>query len=80
MVASAVPWRGPQVQGVIAEYERAKVAERYRRGKLHRAHAGEVFFSKVPYGYRRVGPVPGRPARMEIYEPEAEIVRWIFRA
>ena len=23
-----------QVQGVIAEYERAKIAERYRRGKL----------------------------------------------
>ena len=42
-----------QVQGVIAEYERAKIAERYRRGKLHRARAGEVFFWKVPYGYRR---------------------------
>ncbi|MGZ6638343.1 MAG: recombinase family protein [Solirubrobacteraceae bacterium] len=69
-----------QVQGVIAEYERAKIAERYRRGKLHRARAGEVFFWKVPYGYRRVGPAPGRPAHMEIYEPEAEIVRWIFRA
>ncbi|HEX5925947.1 MAG TPA: recombinase family protein, partial [Baekduia sp.] len=41
-----------QVQGVIAEYERAKIAERYRRGKLHRARAGEVFFWKVPYGYR----------------------------
>ena len=26
-----------QVQGVIAEYERAKIAERYRRGKLWRA-------------------------------------------
>ena len=69
-----------QVQGVIAEYERAKIAERYRRGKLHRARAGEVFFWKVPYGYRRVGPEPGRPAHMEIYEPEAEIVREIFRA
>ena len=28
-----------QVQGVIAEYERAKMAERYRRGKLWRARA-----------------------------------------
>ena len=69
-----------QVQGVIAEYERAKIAERYRRGKLHRARAGEVFFWKVPYGYRRIGPEPGRPAHMEIYEPEAEIVRAIFHA
>jgi DNA invertase Pin-like site-specific DNA recombinase len=31
-----------QVQGVIAEYERAKIAERYRRGKLWRTRAGEV--------------------------------------
>jgi site-specific DNA recombinase len=31
-----------QVQGVIAEYERAKIAERYRRGKLFRSRAGEV--------------------------------------
>jgi site-specific DNA recombinase len=67
-----------QVQGVIAEYERAKIAERYRRGKLHRARAGEVFFWKVPYGYRRVAAQDGRPAHMEIFEPEAEIVRSIF--
>jgi DNA invertase Pin-like site-specific DNA recombinase len=31
-----------QVQGVIAEYEKAKIAERYRRGKLFRARAGEI--------------------------------------
>ena len=37
-----------QVQGVIAEYERAKIAERYRRGKLWRARAGEVIAWKVP--------------------------------
>jgi site-specific DNA recombinase len=69
-----------QVQGVIAEYERAKIAERYRRGKLHRARQGEIFFWKVPYGYRRLAAEPGRPARMEVYEPEAEVVREIFRA
>jgi site-specific DNA recombinase len=68
-----------QVQGVIAEYERAKIAERYRRGKLYRARQGEIFFWKVPYGYRRVVE-PGKPARMEIYEPEADVVRGIFRA
>ena len=38
-----------QVQGVIAEYERAKIAERYRRGKLWRSRAGEVIAWKVPY-------------------------------
>ncbi len=63
-----------QVQGVIAEYERAKIAERYRRGKLHRARSGEVLFWRVPYGYRR------SERRLEVFEPEAEVVRWIFRA
>jgi hypothetical protein len=43
-----------QVQGVIAEYEKAKIAERYRRGKLFRARAGEVVTWKAPYGYRRI--------------------------
>ena len=31
-----------QVQGVIAEYERTKIAERSRRGKLHAARQGRV--------------------------------------
>src|SRR5215212_6452134 len=57
-----------QVQGVIAEYERAKIAERYRRGKLHRARAGEVFFWKVPYGYRRVAADPGASIRQICHE------------
>jgi site-specific DNA recombinase len=31
-----------QVQGMMAEYERAKIIERHRRGKLHAARAGTV--------------------------------------
>ena len=49
-----------QVQGVIAEYEKAKIAERYRRGKLFRARAGEITTWKAPYGYRRVPAQRGR--------------------
>jgi site-specific DNA recombinase len=37
-----------QVQGVIAEYERAKIAERYRRGKLFRSRSGEVLAWRTP--------------------------------
>lgn len=48
-----------QMQGVIAEYEKAKVAERNRRGKLYRARAGEIPFWKVSYGHRRVIPRAG---------------------
>ncbi|MGH8300564.1 MAG: recombinase family protein [Steroidobacteraceae bacterium] len=69
-----------QMQGVIAEYEKAKIAERYRRGKLYRARAGEIPFWKCSYGHRRVvDPDSGR-SRIEIYEPEAEVVREIFYA
>jgi site-specific DNA recombinase len=69
-----------QMQGVIAEYEKAKVAERNRRGKLYRARAGEIPFWKVSYGYRRVvDPDTGR-SRIEIFEPEAQVVREIFAA
>jgi site-specific DNA recombinase len=69
-----------QMQGVIAEYEKAKIAERYRRGKLYRARAGEIPFWKTSYGHRRVvDPESGR-SRIEIYELEAEVVRWIFHA
>jgi site-specific DNA recombinase len=67
-----------QVQGVIAEYERAKIAERNRRGKLFRARAGEIVFRLVPHGYRRIPRGPAGPAHLEIYEPEAVVVRRIF--
>ena len=68
-----------QVQGVIAEYERAKIAERYRRGKLWRSRAGEVIAWKCSYGYRRVPRIAGQAAHLEVYEAEANVVRNIFR-
>ena len=67
-----------QVQGVIAEYERAKMAERQRRGKLYKVRSGEAIFTKVPYGYRRVPRGEEGAARYEIFEPEAVVVRRIF--
>ena len=67
-----------QVQGVIAEYERAKIGERYRRGKLFRSRAGEVISRKAPYGYRRIPRGPDGQAHLEIFEPEAAVARRIF--
>ena len=67
-----------QVQGVIAEYERAKISERNRRGRLFRARAGEIVTWKVPYGYRRVPRDATGPARLEVFEPEAAVVRRIY--
>jgi site-specific DNA recombinase len=67
-----------QVQGVIAEYEKAKFAERERRGKLYRARAGEVLSRKVPYGYRRVPRGPEGPAHLVVHDHEAAVVRRVF--
>ena len=68
-----------QVQGVIAEYEKAKIAERYRRGKLFRARAGEIVTWKASYGYRRIARSAATgQAHHEVYEPEAAVVRRIF--
>lgn len=67
-----------QIQGAVAEYERAKIAERYRRGKLHRARQGEVFWNSIPYGYRRIARKDNVPAHLVINESEAEVVGKIF--
>ena len=50
-----------QVQGVVAEYERAKILERSRRGRLHAARQGKisVLASSAPYGYRYVSKQEG---------------------
>src|SRR6266487_3709873 len=37
-----------QIQGAIAEYERALLAERFRRGKLQKARAGQYVGGKAP--------------------------------
>jgi site-specific DNA recombinase len=39
-----------QIQGAIAEYERAVLAERFRRGKLQKARAGQWGTGQGPYG------------------------------
>jgi site-specific DNA recombinase len=67
-----------QIQGAVAEYERAKLAERYRRGKLHRASQGEVFWSFIPYGYRRVPRRDGTAAHLVVDADEAATVKSIF--
>ena len=68
-----------QFQGMIAEYERAQILERSRRGKRHRAKAGEVsVLGGAPYGYRYIRKTPEMPARYEIDAVEAVVVRLIF--
>ncbi len=69
-----------QVQGMVAEYERAKIVERSRRGKLHAARQGSVnVLSGAPYGYRYIRCRDGEgEARYEIVWEEARVVRQMF--
>jgi site-specific DNA recombinase len=68
-----------QFQGMIAEYERAQIAERTRRGKIHRARSGSAaVLSGAPYGYRYVRKSDQADARYEVVEPEATVVRTLF--
>jgi len=69
-----------QMQGVIAEYERAKILERGRRGRRHAARLGLVSaFTTAPFGYRYVTKDHGGGvARFEVVPDEARFVRLIF--
>src|SRR2546425_1545394 len=65
-----------QFQGMIAEYERAQIRERTRRGKAHRARQGsQAVLSAAPYGYRYVKKSEQMDGFYEVHEPEAEVVR-----
>jgi site-specific DNA recombinase len=68
-----------QFQGMIAEYERAQILERSRRGKRHRARQGEVsVLSGAPFGYRFIRKTDHSAAYYEIDEEQARVVRQIF--
>jgi DNA invertase Pin-like site-specific DNA recombinase len=69
-----------QFQGMIAEYERAQIIERSRRGKRHRAQCGSVsVLSGAPYGYQYVKKTDSSCAYYEVIEQESEVVKDIFR-
>jgi site-specific DNA recombinase len=69
-----------QVQGIVAEYERAKIMERSRRGKKHAAQSGSLnVMSGAPFGYRYVSVREGGgQARFEPVAEQARVVRQIF--
>src|SRR3989442_5070648 len=68
-----------QFQGMIAEYERAQILERSRRGKRHRARAGEIsVLSGAPYGYRYIRKSDEAPASYAVIEAEARVVQQVY--
>lgn len=68
-----------QFQGMIAEYERAQILERSRRGKRHRARSGEVsVLSGAPYGYRYIRKSDEAPASYVVLDAEARVVQHVY--
>lgn len=64
------------VRGLVGALFLTDLAHKVRRGAAGKIRGGQRA-GGVAYGYR---PVPGKPGDSTVYEPEAEIVRRIFRA
>jgi len=64
------------LDATFAKWENAKRVERSNRGKKRKAEMGKFVTGRAPYGYRAD---PNAEGGLAVYEPEAEIVRLIFR-
>jgi site-specific DNA recombinase len=72
------------MRGLFSQYERMKIAERFRLGKVRKAKENHIIASEAPYGYRFI-PKSGKrgdsdfhQGYYEIDEREAEIVKKLF--
>ena len=67
------------IRGAVAEYERALIADRTRRGRLAKLRTGQLLpWIHTPYGYRCDPQYPRDPARLRVEETEASVIRQIF--
>ena len=67
------------IQGGFAEYERALMQDRTRRGQLCAARQGRVNWGHPPYGYPYIRKTATTPHHVVIKEVEAEVGRQISR-
>lgn len=68
-----------QMQGIIAEYEREKIMERSRRGKLYKAKNGKIsVLAGACYGYIYTHKGQREDASLSIHTEEAKVVKSIF--
>ncbi len=72
------------VRGVFAEYERMKITERFRLGRVRKAKEGHIVTSRSAYGYKlitrkgKLGDPDFVQTHYEIDETEARVVSMIF--
>ena len=68
-----------QLQGMFAEYERAKIFERSRRGRRFAARQGKIsVLGHAAFGYRYVPKDDGGDAQYLVVMDEARIVKQMF--
>ena len=66
------------VRGLFAEYERAKISERFRLGKIRKVKEGHLLVSEALYGYTYIPKNEDRHGYYEINPEEARVVTKIF--
>lgn len=67
------------MQGLIAEYEREKIKERTRRGKMQKARQGFVMSSHAPFGYNYIKRNGGTNGSYAVNLEEKKTVELIFK-
>jgi site-specific DNA recombinase len=68
-----------QIRGAVAEYERTLIAERTRRGRLHKLRSGQMLpWTRPPYGYRVDPDRPRDPAGVRADPTESALVAEMF--
>ena len=66
------------VRGLFAEYERAKISERFRLGKLRKVKENHILVSEPLYGYSYIPKHDNEHGYYQINEDEAKVVRMIY--
>jgi len=66
------------VRGLFAEYERAKITERFRLGKIRKAKSGHILTTQPLYGYSYIPRQANRHGYYEINPIEARVVKMVF--
>ncbi|MGB7291050.1 MAG: recombinase family protein [Thermodesulfobacteriota bacterium] len=66
------------MQGLMSEYEKAKILERTRRGKLRKARDKILLGGFPTYGYQYFPKSKDQPPRYEIIDEHADVIRLIF--
>ncbi|MCH7641692.1 MAG: recombinase family protein [Chloroflexi bacterium] len=67
------------MQGAFAEYERTKILERTRRGKLYWARQGFIVSGSPAYGFRMIKRTDSSRATLVLDDFEASVVREMYR-